>query len=58
VTVLTRLTKADKQALIEKGIVLCSQLIQQPDILDTLGFSLSKKRKVEEELRFLCPYRE
>jgi len=55
VTVLTRLTKADKQVLIENGIVICSQLIQHPEVLDTLGFSLSKQRKVEEELKFLCP---
>lgn len=53
VTALTLLTKAEKQKLLSDGIILCQQLADNPDLLDTLQLNLSKKRKVMMELKDL-----
>jgi hypothetical protein len=55
ITVLTNLLNAEKQQLMEKGIVLCSQLILHPEALTSVGVDESRLRKVIEELHFLCP---
>ena len=54
VTVLTRLLVADKQKLMEQGVVLCNQLLDYPDALLTIGLDEAKQRKVMEEVRYLC----
>lgn len=51
VTVLNHLTKNQKQLLIEKGIVACSQIAQNPAILKGLNLTLSMERKLMNELR-------
>jgi hypothetical protein len=53
VTALTLLTKAEKQKLLSDGVVLCQQLAENPDLLDTLQLNLSKKSKVMMELKDL-----
>jgi hypothetical protein len=50
VTTLTQLTKAQKQQLLNKGIVLCNELNQNSAILDSFHFSRQKMRWVKEEL--------
>ncbi|MBU2525614.1 MAG: ATPase [Bacteroidetes bacterium] len=54
ITCLTRLTRAEKQQLVEMDIVLCQELINRHDLLHKIG--LSKKRIVGTmgEVRFLC----
>ncbi len=53
VTTLTHLNRKQKQVLIEKGIVLCRQLLAQKEVLDQLGLSHNLKRKTVEELESL-----
>ncbi len=53
VTVLTLLNRKQKQALLEKDIVLCRQLRDRSGLLDQLDLSDSKKRKVLEEINNL-----
>lgn len=50
VTALTTLKKEQKQILLEKGIVLCSQIVRQTGILNKLGLSENKKKKIMEEI--------
>jgi hypothetical protein len=53
VTALTRLTTPDKQKLMEQGIVICSQILEQPSSLDTLSLDPVKRQKVLEEVQAL-----
>lgn len=53
VTVLTLLNRKQKQVLLEKEIVLCSQLLEKPGILNTLGLKGNVINKVLEESRAL-----
>ncbi len=57
VTVLTLLTREHKQALLDKGVVLCSQLYKDPGLLDQLNIKESKKKKIIDELKELHVYR-
>ena len=50
ITVLTLLNRKQKQALLEKEIVLCRQLREKIGLLDQLGLTESKKRKIKEEI--------
>jgi hypothetical protein len=54
VTVLTTLTKTEKQSLLAKKIVLCRQLHQNPKLLDNLELNPVKKKKVISEVHALC----
>lgn len=49
VTSLISLTKKEKQSLLEKGIVLCSELEQKRDILRQMGIKESQIRKIIRE---------
>ncbi len=53
ITALTRLTTPDKQKLMEQGIVICSQVHEQPSLLDTLELGPIKKQRVIEEVTAL-----
>lgn len=53
VTSLLSLTKKDKQFLLEKRIVLCSQLIENRRFLEELGFSENQIKKVINEAKNL-----
>jgi len=55
ITVLTKLTLTDKQKLMDQGIVICSQLLESPEALETIGLDRNKQQKVMKEIRFLCP---
>jgi hypothetical protein len=54
VTTLTQLTKAHKQHLLNKGIVLCSELYSHREELDALQIPAAKQRKIMMELEELC----
>lgn len=51
VTVLTRLTVAQKQLLMERGIVICRQIAEDESVLDVLGLEPGKRAKIIEEVR-------
>jgi hypothetical protein len=55
ITVLTKLLLAEKQALMENDIVICSQLLKKPNALEAIGLDVNRQKKVMEEVRFLCP---
>ena len=51
VTVLTRLTTAQKQQLMERGIVICRQIVHDESLLDVLGLEPGKRARIIEEVR-------
>ncbi|HPK04959.1 MAG TPA: restriction endonuclease [Bacteroidales bacterium] len=50
VTVLTDLNRKQKTQLIGSGVLLCTQLIQQPGLLDQMGLDNRKQKRVMREL--------
>ncbi len=54
VTTLTELSKSEKQQLMNKGIVLCRQVVGNPKVLQDVGVSKSKQAKVLAEANELC----
>jgi hypothetical protein len=54
ITTLTQLTKAHKQYLLDKGIVLCRDLKKHPEELEPLRITEKKLNKIMEELSDLC----
>ncbi len=54
VTCLTTLTKREKQALLDKMIVLCMDLCNNEKILPGIGLSESRVQKVMKEAKALC----
>jgi hypothetical protein len=55
ITVLTKLLKVEKQQLMDQGIVICSQLLENPRSMTVIGMDETRQKKVLEEVRFLCP---
>lgn len=58
ITAITLLTIKQKQHLLARDIVLCSQLIDQPAVLDELGLASGKKDKILQEATTLVNTRE
>lgn len=54
ITTLTELNKREKQQLMDKGIVLCRQLVKDPQILEGVGVSKPKIAKILAEANDLC----
>ncbi len=54
ITALTKLSGSDKQKLMEEGIVICSQLLENPEKLSIIGTDRNKHQKVLNEIRYLC----
>ena len=54
ITVLTSLTKREKQQFLEDGIVLCKEIYEAPDLLGKKGFSKMRIRKIHEDIIDLC----
>lgn len=50
VTILSQLTKNEKQQLINQGIVICNQISNNPKILESLHLSKTKQNALEKEL--------
>lgn len=53
ITCLTRLSKEEKQKLLNNNIVLCSSLYETPSKLKFLGLSKARKSKVMEEVKII-----
>ncbi len=54
ITSLTSLTNAHKQILMDKGIVICRQILRETSVLDSLNLSNKKYRALLEELNALA----
>lgn len=53
ITVLSNLTRAQKELLMDKGIVICRQLSDDPEILQRLSLPENRMRKLIDELEDL-----
>lgn len=53
ITTLTQLTKAEKQLLMSKGIVLCKELKENPKLLDFLNLKENRLLGLKEEIKDL-----
>lgn len=53
VTMLGNLLKREKQLLLDRGVVTCRQIIDDISVLDMPGISISKRKKLMEELKAL-----
>ncbi len=54
VTCLASLTKAEKQKLIDKMIVLCKELCDKPEVLEEMGISLTRTKRIINEGKEIC----
>jgi hypothetical protein len=54
VTILNSLSKSQKQSLLNKGIVICRQLIEDKNVLDSLELSQAKLKILESEIDRIC----
>ena len=54
ITTLSLLSKQDKQNILNKGIVLCREICDNPELLNDLGIAASKKKKILKEANELC----
>lgn len=54
ITVLTSLTKREKQQFLEEGVVLCKEIYEAPELLEKNGFSKTRIRKIREDIQDLC----
>ncbi|MDX9847007.1 MAG: restriction endonuclease [Tenuifilaceae bacterium] len=54
ITTLTELNKREKQQLMDKGVVLCRQIVSNPKVLEDIGISKPKITKVLDEANDLC----
>lgn len=53
-TALTTLTKAEKTKLLDKGIVLCKELHENPTFLEQIGIDKPRHKKILEDSQELC----
>tara|TARA_R110002072_G_scaffold166080_1_gene319298 strand:+ start:5558 stop:6376 length:819 start_codon:yes stop_codon:yes gene_type:complete len=54
ITCLTTLTKNEKQQLLDKGIVLCTDLISHPKLINSLEISKRRQKNILHETHELC----
>ncbi|MDO8929936.1 MAG: restriction endonuclease [Bacteroidota bacterium] len=54
ITILSQLTKDEKQTLLNRGIVICPQIFNKPEIIDSLQLSKTKYNALEKEINDLC----
>ncbi|MGB5821964.1 MAG: ATP cone domain-containing protein [Saonia sp.] len=53
-TSLTTLTKAEKSKLLDKGIVLCKDINENPSLLEQIGIAKQRQKKILEDSEELC----
>jgi hypothetical protein len=53
ITVSTLMSEAEKQALLNQKIVLCRQLLERLEVLENLGFSDTRIKKISHEMNQL-----
>lgn len=56
VTALTTISRKEKQAMLDSGIILCRQLCTEKKGFEVLNLSDSRQRKVMEEASGICEY--
>ena len=54
ITCLTTLSKHEKQALLNKKIVLCHTVCERPSVLNGIGLSMARKSMALEEAKTIC----
>lgn len=54
ITCLNTITKTEKQQLLLKDIVLCKQLCKQTDVLNEIGISTTRIKKIVDDAHALC----
>jgi hypothetical protein len=54
ITILSQLTKEEKQTLLNRGITICLQLFNKPEILDSLELSKTKYHALQKEIKDIC----
>ncbi len=54
ITVLTHLTNAQKQQLLQNGVILCSDIVGKPAVLQSLRLSNQKVSLILQEAGLLC----
>lgn len=54
ITALTSLNKREKQIFLEQGVVLCKEIYEKPELLQSNGFSKTRIRKIQEDIKDLC----
>jgi len=54
ITVSPLLSAKEKQLLLEKGPVLCREVLKKPHLLDQIGISKSRKNRILKEFGLLC----
>ena len=54
ITALTSITKREKEAFLEKGVVLCKDIYEVPGLLDEHGFSKMRTKKILDDIADLC----
>jgi hypothetical protein len=53
-TVLGQLLKKEKQQLLDQGLVLCSEIAENPEVLEPFGLSRAKQKNLINELKEIC----
>jgi hypothetical protein len=53
-TALTTITKAEKTKLLDKDIVLCKELHENPALLEQIGIDKKRHKKILEDAEALC----
>jgi hypothetical protein len=48
------MTKKEKQAFLEQGVVLCKEIYEDPELLHQNGFSKVRVRKIQDDINDLC----
>ena len=54
ITVSPLLSGKEKQLLLERGLVLCREVLKAPYLLDQIGISKSRQKRILTEFRQLC----
>lgn len=54
ITALSTLSQPQKQQLMQEHIIMCSDIVKNPSVLDSLILQGNKKSKILEEARFVC----
>lgn len=54
ITVSPLLSRSEKQLLLERGPVLCSEILKAPHLLDQTGVSKTRKKRILKEFTQLC----
>ena len=54
ITALTTLTRREKSEILDRGIVLCSELFKQKNVLAEIGVARTRLSKVMEDLEEFC----